>query len=119
MVMVIITILGIYYTFTIPKEAMPQIVMGKFVITVAYPGVAPDEIETLIIDKIEDELSDITDIDYMSVDTEGSELAALKTFPFHRLMPRIIGVEVLIGDGRGSIVQDKLIEFMQEKKNLL
>jgi len=66
MVMVIITILGIYYTFTIPKEAMPQIVMGKFVITVAYPGVAPDEIETLIVDKIEDELSDITDIDYIS-----------------------------------------------------
>lgn len=66
MVMVIITILGIYYTFTIPKEAMPQIVMGKFVITVAYPGVAPDEIENLIIDKIEDELSDITDIDYIS-----------------------------------------------------
>jgi len=66
MVMVIITILGIYYSFVIPKEAMPQISMGKFVITVAYPGVAPDEIENLIIDKIEDELSDITDIDYIS-----------------------------------------------------
>ncbi|MBN1970349.1 MAG: efflux RND transporter permease subunit [Candidatus Delongbacteria bacterium] len=66
MVMVIIYILGIYYTFTIPKEAMPQISMGKFVITVSYPGVSPAEIETLIMDKIEDELADLSDIDYIT-----------------------------------------------------
>ncbi|NOR45278.1 MAG: MMPL family transporter, partial [Candidatus Delongbacteria bacterium] len=64
--MIIIFLLGIYTIMTIPKEAMPQIDLGKFVITVAYPGVAPEEIETLIIDKIEEELADITDIDYIS-----------------------------------------------------
>jgi multidrug efflux pump len=66
MTMIIIFILGIYYTYRIPKESMPQIEWGSFMISVIYPGVAPDEIETLIIKPIEDELSDITDIDYIS-----------------------------------------------------
>ncbi len=66
MVMIIIFILGIFYTYRIPKESMPQIEWGSFMINVAYPGVAPDEIETLIIQEIEDELSDLTDIDYIS-----------------------------------------------------
>ena len=66
MVMIIIFILGIFYTYKIPKESMPQIEWGSFMISVVYPGVAPDEIETLIIQEIEDELADMTDIDYIS-----------------------------------------------------
>jgi len=52
LLMVIIFLLGIYTTMTIPKEAMPQIDLGKFLITVAYRGVSPDEIESLIINPI-------------------------------------------------------------------
>lgn len=66
MVMIIIFILGIFYIIDMPKESMPQIEWGRFIITVVYPGVAPDEIETLIIQEIEDELADMTDIDYIS-----------------------------------------------------
>ena len=66
MVMVIIFILGIFYIYDTPKESMPQVEWGRFIITVAYPGVAPDEIETLIIREIEDELSDMTDVDYIN-----------------------------------------------------
>lgn len=66
MVMIIIFILGIFYIYDIPKESMPQIEWGRFIISVTYPGVAPDEIETLIIQEIEDELADMTDIDYIS-----------------------------------------------------
>ena len=66
MIMIIIFILGIFYTIEMPKESMPQIEWGRFIITVVYPGVAPDEIETLIIQEIEDELADMTDIDYIS-----------------------------------------------------
>lgn len=65
MVMVIIMILGVYQTMTMPKEAMPAVDMGKFVITISYPGVSSEEIESLIVDKIEEELSDITEIDYI------------------------------------------------------
>ncbi|MDA3885679.1 MAG: efflux RND transporter permease subunit [Candidatus Delongbacteria bacterium] len=65
MLMLIIFIAGVYTVYTIPKEAMPQIEMGRFIVTVSYPGVAAEEIEKLIIDEIEDELDDITDIDYI------------------------------------------------------
>jgi hypothetical protein len=54
----------------------------------------------------------VIEVDYMSVDTEGSELSALKTFPFHRLRPKLIGVEVLLGGGRSSRVQEDLTQFM-------
>ncbi|HQO09250.1 MAG TPA: efflux RND transporter permease subunit [Clostridiales bacterium] len=78
MAMIIIIILGIFYTYRIPKESMPQIEWGMFMITVTYPGVAPDEIESLIIKEIEDELSDITDIDYItSVAYEGRAVVTL------------------------------------------
>lgn len=66
MIMIIIFILGIFYTYQIPKESMPQIEWGSFMISVVYPGVAPEEIESLIIKEIEDELADISDIDYIS-----------------------------------------------------
>ncbi len=66
MTMIIIFILGIFSAYRMPKESMPQIEWGMFMITVIYPGVAPDEIETLIIKEIEDELSDLTEIDYIS-----------------------------------------------------
>jgi multidrug efflux pump len=66
MTMIIIFIYGIISVYRIPKESMPQIEWGMFMITVIYPGVAPDEIESLIIKDIEDELSDVTDVDYIS-----------------------------------------------------
>lgn len=47
MAMIIIIIFGIFYTYRIPKESMPQIEWGMFMITVTYPGVAPDEMSHL------------------------------------------------------------------------
>ena len=82
LLMVIIFLLGIYTTMTIPKEAMPQIDLGKFLITVAYRGVSPDEIESLIINPIEDELADITDIDYItSTASEGIATIVVNLLP--------------------------------------
>ena len=66
MIMVIIYLLGIYTVFNIPKESMPQVETGRFIITVTYPGVSPDEIEKLIVNEIEDELADISVIDYIT-----------------------------------------------------
>lgn len=64
--MVIVFVMGAYTVVNIPKEEMPEMDMGKFVISVTYPGVSPADIETEIIDKIEEELADVDDVDYMS-----------------------------------------------------
>lgn len=44
------------------------------------------------------ELFGIRRVDYMSVDTEGSELDALKGFPWGTVHARVVGVEILTGD---------------------
>lgn len=65
MIMIMVFIAGIYAMVMLPKEEMPQVEFGMVIISVAYPGVSPAEIEQMILTKIEDEVSDIDDIDYI------------------------------------------------------
>jgi len=65
------------------------------------------------LDKILDQFG-VKAIDYMSVDTEGSELDALASYAFERVPARIIGIEVLIGPGREGRVE-KTLEFMDQR----
>lgn len=72
MIMIIVFFVGIYTMIDMPKEEMPAIDMGRFIINVAYRGVTPSEIETLIVNKIEEEISDVDDVDYIeSTSKEG------------------------------------------------
>ena len=64
-IMVIVFVAGFYTTATIPKEEMPNVDFGMFVITVAYPGVSPTDIETEIIEPVEEELEDLDDVRFM------------------------------------------------------
>jgi len=66
LMMMVIFIVGLITLADIPKEEMPAIEFGSFMITVSYRGVSPEEIEKQIVKKIEDEISDIQDIDYIS-----------------------------------------------------
>jgi len=76
--MVIVFVMGAYTVVNIPKEEMPEMDMGKFVISVNYPGVSPADIETEVIDKIEEELADLDDVDYMeSTASEGRAVISL------------------------------------------
>ena len=66
MIMIIVFIVGIYTLSTIPKEDMPAVDFGSFIIIVYYPGVSPEEIEELIVKKIEDEISDVPNVDVIT-----------------------------------------------------
>ncbi len=78
MIMIMVFIAGIYAMIQLPKEEMPQVEFGMVVISVAYPGVSPAEIEQMIVTKIEDEISDIDDIDYIeSTASEGYALVRI------------------------------------------
>jgi len=66
MVMIIVFIFGIFTMINMPKEEMPAVDFGAFYILVSYRGVSPAEIEKLVIKKIEDQLTDLDDVDYIS-----------------------------------------------------
>ncbi|WP_066506225.1 efflux RND transporter permease subunit [Abyssisolibacter fermentans] len=54
-----IILLGIQSYFALPREEMPEIVLPYGIVTVNYAGAAPQEVESLITDKIEAQLKDI------------------------------------------------------------
>lgn len=63
---------GLYSYVTIPKEASPSIEIPLIVTTTVYPGVSPDDIESLITQPIEREVQSINGIkEIRSTSTEG------------------------------------------------
>jgi multidrug efflux pump subunit AcrB len=70
--LVLVAIMGIHSYLTIPKEAAPDITIPNIMVITTYPGVSPEDMESLITRKLEDELSNISDIKEMtSTTTEG------------------------------------------------
>jgi hypothetical protein len=51
----------------------------------------------------------------MTVDTEGSELTALMTFPFDRVKPKLIAVEILTGNEEREAYRQQVKLFMESK----
>lgn len=69
---VLIAILGIQTYINIPKESSPDITIPNIMVITTYPGVSPEDMESLITRKLEDELSGISDIKEMtSTSAEG------------------------------------------------
>jgi multidrug efflux pump len=68
----IIGILGFVSYASIPKEARPEIVIPIVAVNTSYPGVSPNDIETLITRKIEEEVNTIPEIkELTSTSVEG------------------------------------------------
>ena len=65
LVVILIFVIGIFSMIMLPKEEMPQVDFGSAVIIILYPGVSPEEIEQLIIEKIENQIANLDGIDYI------------------------------------------------------
>lgn len=62
LLILMILVLGITSYFTLPRELNPEIVLPYGHILTIYNGAAPEEVENLITDEIENAVSDIEDI---------------------------------------------------------
>lgn len=62
----LIAIMGIQAYLSIPKESSPDITVPNIMVITTYPGVSPEDMESLVTRKLEDELSNISDIKEMS-----------------------------------------------------
>ncbi len=70
--LILITVLGIVSYITIPKESFPNITVPNIFVVTVYPGVSPEDMESLVTRKLEDELSNISDVKEMtSTSSEG------------------------------------------------
>ena len=58
----IILLAGLWSYVTVPKEATPDVTVPFVAVNTVYPGVAPEDIETLITRPIEEELNRISDL---------------------------------------------------------
>jgi len=64
--LVLVAIMGIVSYLTIPKESFPSINVPNIFVVTIYPGVSPEDMESLVTRKLEDELSNISDIKNMT-----------------------------------------------------
>jgi multidrug efflux pump subunit AcrB len=65
MIMIIVFIFGIVTMVTMPKEEAPAVDFGAYYVMVGYRGVSPEDIEKLIVKPIEDQLANLSDVEYM------------------------------------------------------
>src|SRR6056297_2669672 len=64
--MVILALLGIYFYNILPRESKPEIVFPLAKINVTYPGASPEDVESLVTNKLEAALLGIEEIDTLS-----------------------------------------------------
>lgn len=75
----LIAIMGAVSYVTIPKESFPNITVPNIFVTTIYPGVSPEDMESLVTRKLEDELGNISEIKEMtSTSSEGYSSVVLE-----------------------------------------
>ena len=60
---------GVFAYQSLPKEGEPEISAPVAIVVTLYPGASPSEIESLVTNPIEEELSDLKDVDEMRSDS--------------------------------------------------
>ncbi len=59
---ILISVLGMMNYYFIPKEQFPQVIIPYIVVSTAYPGTSPSDIENLVTRPIEKQLKSISDV---------------------------------------------------------
>ncbi len=68
----LIAVMGIVSYTNIPKESFPSITVPNIFVVTIYPGVSPEDMESLVTRKLEDELAGISEVKTMtSTSSEG------------------------------------------------
>ena len=76
-----LVLLGVYALFQMPKENFPPIVIPDGMVVTALPGASAADIETLVTDKIEDQIANLSNID--TVTSNSSDGVSVITAQFN------------------------------------
>lgn len=69
LLIVLIIGLGVSGALLLPKESLPEIVFPAMIIQTIYPGASPEDVESLVTDKIESRLGDLENLDEIQSDS--------------------------------------------------
>jgi HAE1 family hydrophobic/amphiphilic exporter-1 len=97
MIITAIVVLGINAYSRLPVELFPKVDIPWVTVVTVYPGANPEEIETQVTDKLEDELSSLADLKSMKSDSE--ENLSMIALEFD------VGVDL---DAKAADVRDKV-----------
>jgi len=61
-----IIIVGVSTFFSMPAEMLPNVSMDEAVVVVFYPGVSPEEMETLVTKPLEEEIETVEDVEHIA-----------------------------------------------------
>lgn len=64
--MFLLILLGVYFYQILPRESKPEVVFPKIKINTNYPGASPEDVESLVTNKLEAVLSGIDDIEFLT-----------------------------------------------------
>lgn len=77
--MIIITIMGVFSYQSLPREAAPEVQIPYLIVTIPYPGSSPEDVESLIVNKLEAEMQNLDDLkEISSTSTEGAAIVFLE-----------------------------------------
>ena len=78
-ILLIMIIIGVRSFMEMPRSEDPQVNFPIYVSTIVYPGTSPEDMETLIVDPIEDVLNELTDITIIQSDiSEGVAIISVE-----------------------------------------
>ncbi len=69
---VILAVVGIYGYYLLPRQENPDVTAPIALIVTTYPGASPKEVNELVTKKIEDEMAELDNFDYVSSRSEDS-----------------------------------------------
>ncbi|MCG8338006.1 MAG: efflux RND transporter permease subunit [Proteobacteria bacterium] len=77
--MILIFIMGLIAYRGLPREAFPEVQIPYLIVTIPYPGSSPEDVESLIVNKLESEMQNLDDLkEISSTSTEGAAMVALE-----------------------------------------
>ncbi|MBM4354057.1 MAG: efflux RND transporter permease subunit, partial [Deltaproteobacteria bacterium] len=97
---------GVAY-LTLPREAAPDIKIPIIMVVVPYPGVGPEDIESLLTTPLEAELKDVDDLDVLnSTSAEGMSMIQVNFLPDADLSEALTSVRDKVNRVRPELPAD-------------
>ncbi len=105
--MLIIIISGVYSYITLPKESFPDIPIPFIIVSTAYEGVSPEDIESLITLKIEKEMAGVKGAkEITSTSAEGMSSVVVEFYPDVEIDDALQHVKDKVDQARGELPED-------------